>query len=180
MTLLDDLKFVDPAQDLWIAPKGSIVDGASIPQPFWSIIGGPFEGLYRDASVIHDVACDERKKHWWAVHEVFYFGMRARGVNAIQAKVMYAAVYHFGPRWPFKLLIPGPPKSPMERPVYQVPPPHALDMNGFEELRKLIEAREIQGQAMTLAEISFFGAASKSGSQLVAEPDFLRKLSGRE
>jgi hypothetical protein len=75
------------------------VDGASIPKFAWSIIGGPFEGKYRDASVIHDVACVARSAPWEYVHLVFYYAMLASGVDKTTAKIMYAAVYHFGPRW---------------------------------------------------------------------------------
>jgi hypothetical protein len=93
------LTYTDPACRKWIAPANSVVDGASIPQWAWSIIGGPFEGKYRDASVIHDVACDEKKAHWQDVHLTFYNAMLTNGVEIVKAKIMYAAVYYFGPRW---------------------------------------------------------------------------------
>lgn len=100
MELLATFEFVDSNGVEWIAPKGSIVDGASIPRFAWSIIGGPFEGKYRDASVIHDVACVKKNRPWQEVHRAFFDAMLASGVDAIKAKTMYAAVYHFGPRWP--------------------------------------------------------------------------------
>lgn len=100
MKLLEDFEYVGPDGTIWIAPKDWVVDGASIPQIFWSLMGGPFEGKYRDASVIHDVACDKKERPWEAVHLAFYEGMLASGVTDVRAKVMYAAVYHFGPRWP--------------------------------------------------------------------------------
>jgi hypothetical protein len=83
----------------WPVPPGTIVDGASIPQPLWSIIGGPFEGMYRDASVVHDYYCDVRSADWRAVHRVFYRGMLVSGVSMPRAKLLYAAVYFAGPRW---------------------------------------------------------------------------------
>ncbi len=39
MRLLDDFAYVDPAGVEWPAPKGSVVDGASIPQVLWSVVG---------------------------------------------------------------------------------------------------------------------------------------------
>ena len=99
MKLMEAFVYVDPHGQRWNAPAGSVVNGASIPQFAWSIIGGPFEGKYRDASVIHDVACRSKERPWQDVHEAFYTAMLASGVEAIRAKVMYAAVYHFGPRW---------------------------------------------------------------------------------
>lgn len=99
MTLLEPFAYVDPEGFTWKAPKGSRVDGASIPKIAWSLIGGPFEGRYREASVIHDVACIDKTQSWRKVHRAFYTGMLAAGVTSRLAKVMYAAVYHLGPRW---------------------------------------------------------------------------------
>jgi hypothetical protein len=99
MKLVEHFAYVDPLGRKWNAPAGSVVNGASIPQFAWSIIGGPFEGRYRDASVIHDVACKNKDRPWQDVHEAFYMAMLASGVETLRAKVMYAAVYHFGPRW---------------------------------------------------------------------------------
>jgi len=99
MRLTKDFFFVDSKGARWAARAGSVVDGASIPRFAWSLIGGPFEGQYRESSVIHDVACDEKKESWERLHEVFYEGMLASGVSESLASVMYEAVYHFGPRW---------------------------------------------------------------------------------
>lgn len=105
MKLVSEFSYKDPKLRLWTAPTGSIVDGASIPQVAWSLIGGPFEGKYREASVIHDVACAERKQRWEDVHEAFYYAMLASGVEPTRAKVMYSAVYFFGPRWDYKYVL---------------------------------------------------------------------------
>lgn len=103
MELVEPFIYIDGRQVQWDAPKGTVVDGASIPKMAWSIIGGPFEGKYRNASVIHDVACVRKDRTWQAVHEAFYNAMLASDVDETTAKVMYAAVYHFGPRWDRKL-----------------------------------------------------------------------------
>jgi hypothetical protein len=105
MRLVQEFAYKDPKGKVWKAPTGSVIDGASIPRVAWPLIGGPFEGKYRDASVIHDVACVEKKEKWEDVHEVFYTAMLASGVDLLQAKVMYGAVYHFGPRWERKFKI---------------------------------------------------------------------------
>ena len=100
MRLLEDVKYTGPDGTVWLAPKGCSIDGASIPKAFWCIVGGPYEDSYRDASVIHDVACDQRTARWQDVHRMFYTGMRCSGVAENRAKLMYAAVVRFGPRWP--------------------------------------------------------------------------------
>src|SRR5216110_1473807 len=43
MRLLQDFRFLEPDSTEWIPPRDSSIDGASIPQVFWSFIGGPFE-----------------------------------------------------------------------------------------------------------------------------------------
>ena len=99
MQLVEPFGFIDERAKAWSVPIGAKVDGASIPQALWSFVGGPFEGKYRDASVIHDYYCDVRLEPWRAVHCMFYDAMLVSGVSESRAKVMYAAVYFGGPRW---------------------------------------------------------------------------------
>lgn len=94
-----EFRFDDPNGLRWTTPAGFEVDGASIPQPFWSFIGGPFEGEYINASVIHDYYCDTKTRTEHDTHRSFYYGMRAAGVPVWKANVMYYAVATFGPKW---------------------------------------------------------------------------------
>jgi Protein of unknown function (DUF1353) len=103
MTLLTELRYTDPHGEVWVAPIGTVVDGASIPRYLWSIMGGPFEGQYRNASVLHDVAYGERKRPWQECDRMFYYAMRCSGVNAVQAKTMYYALHKFGHHWKFPI-----------------------------------------------------------------------------
>ncbi|HEX5378553.1 MAG TPA: DUF1353 domain-containing protein [Phenylobacterium sp.] len=97
--LMNDFAYIDGANLRWDTPKDAIVDGASIPKVLWGLTGGPFEGKYRNASVIHDWYCDQRSRKWQAVHRVFYEAMLTSGVPEIQARYMYAAVRWAGPKW---------------------------------------------------------------------------------
>jgi hypothetical protein len=101
MELVQPFAYTDSHGVTWPVPARTQVDGASIPSVFWSILGAPFTGKYREASVIHDYYCATRLRHWKAVHKVFLDGMLARGVDKVQAQLMYLAVYRFGPRWDF-------------------------------------------------------------------------------
>jgi len=101
MALREDFAYIDASEKRWEAPSGSVVNGASIPRPFWSLIGGPFEGKYRNASVIHDVACEQMTESWEDVHQMFHDACRCGGVSPSMAATMYWAVYNFGPRWNF-------------------------------------------------------------------------------
>jgi hypothetical protein len=99
LRLLEDFAYLDPQGKVWAAKKNSVVDGASIPKLFWSITGGPLEGEFRNASIVHDTACHSKMEPWEDVHYMFYQACRCGGLLENKAKAMYAAVYHFGPRW---------------------------------------------------------------------------------
>ena len=99
MTLREPVVFTDRRGIRWFADAGDEIDGASIPRFFWRFIGGPFSGKYRRASVIHDVYCVSRCRPSPAVHAMFYAAMRADGVFALKAWLMWLAVRLFGPRF---------------------------------------------------------------------------------
>jgi hypothetical protein len=103
MTLLSELRYTDPHGIVWVAPAGSTVNGASIPRSLWSLMGGPFEGKYRDASVLHDVSYDQHKRPWQDCDRMFYNAMRCSGVGAVEAKTMFYALYRFGHHWKFPI-----------------------------------------------------------------------------
>jgi hypothetical protein len=99
MTLLSELRYTDPNGVVWIAPAGSVVDGASIPRSLWSLMGGPFEGKYRNASVLHDVSYDQKTRPWSECDRMFYNAMRCSGVSAVEAGTMYYSLRRFGRHW---------------------------------------------------------------------------------
>jgi len=98
VTLMEPYGFVDPAGQAWNVPDGYKTDGASVPAGLWALYP-PFTGNYRSAAVIHDYYCDAKERSWQDTHKVFYFAMRAAHVDEKTAKIMYGAVYLFGPRW---------------------------------------------------------------------------------
>ena len=136
MTLVEPFAYVDPRDTRWDAPAGSVVNGASIPRAFWSLIGGPFEGRFRNASVVHDVACVNRDRPWQEVHRMFHDACRCGGVGAAKAATMYYAVYQFGPRWTVeerRTIVGGTPH--VERVVHDEtpPPPTAADVRAIDD-----------------------------------------------
>lgn len=94
MKLLQDFSYTDPDGKLWLAPMDSEINGASIPAPLWSTVGSPYTGDYRNASVVHDVACyhvetaNDRK----AADKMFYFACLAGGCSKAQARLLYLGV----------------------------------------------------------------------------------------
>ena len=99
MKLLDTFGFIDPSGTHWDVPAGYVTNGASIPWGLWNIIGGPYDGPYRDAAVIHDYYSEKKLKGWEATHLMFYQAALARGVSDTIASTMYAGLLLGGPRW---------------------------------------------------------------------------------
>jgi hypothetical protein len=118
MQLLEEFGFrADNSPDgTWLVEEGETVDGASIPPLLWSVVGPPFVGNYRRATVIHDVYCEYEGKVPWEeprmrssydVHKMFFLAMLADHTDYADACVMYAAVALFGPRWPSEKYVPA-------------------------------------------------------------------------
>jgi hypothetical protein len=99
METINAIGFWDKTGRQWEVRPGYQTDGASIPRALWSIIGSPYTGKYLPAAIIHDFYCELKSRDWEDVHRVFLEGMLANGVDSTQAKIMYYAVYRFGPRW---------------------------------------------------------------------------------
>jgi len=132
MTLLTELRYTDPKGNVWVAPIGSVVDGASIPRYLWSVMGGPFEGRYRNASVLHDVAYGDKKRPWQDCDRMFYYAMRCSGVSAVEAKTMFYALYKFGHHWKFPVKRAKPVKFDGQLVARAEPIPRAIPVNPVE------------------------------------------------
>ena len=140
MRLMNDYSFIDPAGGRWDAPAGTISDGASIPRYLWIVLGDPWGADYRNAAVIHDVACKRQDRPWETVHLTFYYAMLAAGVSELKADIMYQGVHRFGPRWG-RRPVASTPGTTQTKPVpYSVPTRtmSAADYAEIEQNAKLI------------------------------------------
>jgi hypothetical protein len=180
--LVDDLYFIDPDKFVWKAGKNDITDGASIPELFQPIIGGPFEADYLPAAIIHDHYTNKahRVRPWRDTARVFYQAMIVRGINVIKAKTMYFAVYAFGPHWdelakgipcgqncvfsaPFELEIAAdksvrltsvPRLIPSDKQFVEEPADLTVEHAGdLKEIENKIAASEIRGAPLSLDEL---------------------------
>ncbi len=105
--MASDLQFVDSEKKTWVAPKGTLTDGASIPPVFVKIVGAPTSQEFVNAAAIHDAYCgigndnlaQYHSETWQDVHRMFYDALRVGGTPPKKAKIMFAAVYIGGPRW---------------------------------------------------------------------------------
>jgi len=99
MILMHTLEFTCSKGMLWTARTGDHIDGASIPRLLWRVVGSPYSGKYRIASIIHDVYCDSKIRPSPEVHRVFYEMMIASGLSKSKSWIMWLAVRVFGPRF---------------------------------------------------------------------------------
>lgn len=98
--LLEPFGYKDSKGVDWDVPAGYVSDGASIPWSLWSFIGGPYDGPYRDAAIIHDYFCEMKLRTWEDTHAMFLEAAIKRGVPESTAQTMYAGILYGGPRWP--------------------------------------------------------------------------------
>jgi hypothetical protein len=107
MRLTEEFSFVDNADKRWVAPLHHVVDGASIPRALWTVVGSPYTGDYRRASVVHDAACDQAggdPSLRRAADRMFYRACRAGGCSIRQSTLLYigvriGAASHYVPAW---------------------------------------------------------------------------------
>ena len=95
MRLLENFWFRDPVGKKWEASKDAVVDGASIPRALWTLLGSPYTGDYRRASIVHDIACDEAGSNAAkrrAADRMFYHACRVGGCSIWQATLLYIGV----------------------------------------------------------------------------------------
>ncbi|MEM9028125.1 MAG: DUF1353 domain-containing protein [Pseudomonadota bacterium] len=97
--LLRDLTFIGPNGVVWTAPRGTIVNGASIPRAIWPIGAYPWDGVLGKPSVIHDHFWVTKSRHSKDVHRAFYDGLLANKASKFRAILAYAGVLLFGGRW---------------------------------------------------------------------------------
>ena len=95
MRVLELFTYTDPAGTSWDAPAASVIDGASIPRALWTLVGSPYTGDYRRASIVHDIACvragpDRRKRR--EVDRMFYHACRAGDCSVFQSIILYLGV----------------------------------------------------------------------------------------
>ncbi|SCX61012.1 DUF1353 domain-containing protein [Nitrosospira sp. Nsp1] len=100
-----DLKFKDAKGIEWQANAKDETDGATIPNWAQPFIGKPFDESYIKAAVIHDHYCNRHVRPWRQTHRSFYDALVELNVGTKKSKLMYYAVYLYGPKW--VELIPG-------------------------------------------------------------------------
>lgn len=97
--LVQPFGYIDPRGVHWDVPVGYVTNGASIPTSLWAVVGGPFDGPYRDAAVLHDYYCEAKTRTSDDTHRMYYEAALARGTSENIASTMYAGLVFGGPVW---------------------------------------------------------------------------------
>lgn len=147
--LLEPFGYKDAKGVDWDVPTGFVSDGASIPWGLWTFIGGPYDGPYRDAALLHDYYCTTKTRTWEDTHAMFLEAAIRRGVPESTAQTMYAGILYGGPRWAApsplsKAQIIGQ-TTPVTPPAGKVDPgitnraPTKSEKDEFEEFKRWVE-----------------------------------------
>jgi hypothetical protein len=99
LKLVQDFSFRDEQGHVWLAPRGAVLEGWSVPRELRTLPGLPVESDYRKASVVHDFHSRARSEPWRAVHRMLYAASLSEGISGAEAKMLYLAVYAGGWRW---------------------------------------------------------------------------------
>lgn len=94
-----DLVYHDTQGRLWSAPEGTICRGECLPPGVWNLLGPPFFGPHREASIIHEHYCRMRAGVASDVHQMFYEACRAGGVAEPVARLALRELRLHGPGW---------------------------------------------------------------------------------
>lgn len=101
--LEDNFEIIDKRNIKWVAPKGMITDGASIPKWLRPVIGDPFKGKTLEAAVIHDAYCVTKLRSQKDTHRIFRELCRDNGVSYLRAWIMWSAIRIYNkiknPKW---------------------------------------------------------------------------------
>ena len=78
-------------------PAGYSTDGASIPRPFWALVGNPFEPDFIAAAIVHDWYCDQSLQlgqyYTRRIGDAVFLDLLAQaGVSPVRRAFMFLAV----------------------------------------------------------------------------------------
>ncbi|OIN60244.1 DUF1353 domain-containing protein [Arsenicibacter rosenii] len=97
--------FVDEAGKIWVVPDGVIIDSTSLPEQARTLAGSPYTADYRNAFIVHAYHCKHKQEKWLAIHRMFFEACLTTGVDEPTAKMMYAALYAYAPRWEANFIV---------------------------------------------------------------------------
>lgn len=92
LLLLENFSFTSKNGTVYIAKKGFVFDGASIPRYFWVLIGHPFSSKYVRSALIHDLLYGSKALSREDADSLFKEMLEVDRVSSWKVPVMYRAV----------------------------------------------------------------------------------------
>lgn len=99
MRLVEPFAYEQAKGKVWKVPQGYVIKGRGMPPLFRDLIGQPFYGGFRKASIVYDHATQDMRQPWDEAQLMFLEASMAEGVNESEAKAMYMLLRVQGSRW---------------------------------------------------------------------------------
>ncbi len=99
MRLIEPFAYQQASGEAWKVPQGHVIKGRGMPPLFRHLIGQPFYGGFRKASIIYDHATQEMRQPWDHAQRMFLEASMVEGVHESEAKAMYLLLRAQGSRW---------------------------------------------------------------------------------
>jgi Protein of unknown function (DUF1353) len=97
--VIDGLQYKEEGGRSWRIPSGAIVESRCFSTVLLALIGQPFEGLIKNASLLYNYFCLNQTRARDDVNGMFREAMLASGIQEGEVNVLYNAVVRFGPNW---------------------------------------------------------------------------------
>ena len=99
MRAVEDFGFRQAKGKFWKVARGQVFDGRGMPPLFCDLVGPPYEGRFRKASMVYESATQRMTEKWDEAQRMFFEAAVAEGVAPQDAKVMYLLLALQGSRW---------------------------------------------------------------------------------
>jgi len=96
---LEDYGFRQAKGKFWQVARGQVFDGRGMPPLFYDLVGQPYGGNFRKASIVYESATQRMTEKWDEAQRMFFEAAVAEGVAVPEAKVMYLLLALQGSRW---------------------------------------------------------------------------------
>ena len=144
MKLEEVFEYTDPDGITWSVPSDFVVDGASIPKALWALVGSPYTGDYRRASIVHDKACNDavgNRDLRRAADRMFFSACLAGGCSVDEATTLYLGVRFGAYAESIPLLRPGIEESYSPRARTSMSPGERKIESDFRVAREIIASQ---------------------------------------
>jgi hypothetical protein len=99
MRTVEDFGFRQKTGKVWKVARGQVFDARGLPPLFGDLVGPPYAGGFRKASMVYESATQTMTEKWDEAQRMFFEAAVAEGVAPLDAKAMYLVLVLQGSRW---------------------------------------------------------------------------------